>query len=163
MGLFSRKKVIRQPGTWKKRPAGLPKGFEKRLAEKRAGGGLFSRFMNPPKPSPIKGPKQEESSVEKFFGSKKYLTRPEFRQKFRKGPRKFPGMAKPFSEKERVKLEQELFEKEKYGLLIDKKDVEKRLRAFKKEYNRAGTIKEKLEIKRRADYLKQSTGMEGKK
>ncbi len=164
MGLFSRRKSsIQSPGQWKRRPAGLPKGFEKRQAQKKARGGLFARFMNPPKPSPVKEPKQEENPVESFFGKKKFVTRPEFRQKFRKGPRKFLGMRKPFSEKERVNLEQELFEKEEYGSLIDKKDVKKRLWKLKKEYYKAGTIKEKLEIKRRTDYLRQRIGMKKKK
>lgn len=166
--MFSkRKSPIRSSGQWKRRPAGLPKGFEKRQAQKKSKGGLFARFMNPPKPGPVKElvkePVKEKNPVEKFFGTKKHLTRPEFRQKFKKGPRKFPGITKPFSEEERVKFEKELFAKEKYGSLIDKKDVKERLWRFKKEYYKAGTVKEKLAIKRRSDYLRQRVGMKKKK
>lgn len=151
MGLFSRRKsIIRGSGEWRKRPAGLPRGFERRRAARQKGG-FFERLMNPPKPSSVKELKQEENPVESFFGSKqKPLVRSKLRKRLKKAPRKVPGFGKPYEKKERIEMEEKEFPKEKYGLFIDPKEFEKWKK--EKEKHPGQTIGEKLETKRKLKF-----------
>lgn len=153
MGLFSREKgPLRRPGEWRRRPAGLPKSFERRQTTKDKGG-FFARFMNPF--SPGKKLEAKEGAAESFWSKKKYLTRPELRQELRRAPGKVPGFEKPFSKEEKIKMEEKEFPKEKYGLYIEPKEYEKWKRG--KEKHPGQTFGEKLESKRKIQFWEELT------
>jgi len=88
-----------------------------------------------------------------FFGKRDFLTRSEFREKLKKASPFTKGFSGLMKEKEREKLEKEIFGK-KYGHFIDRKDYARALKDLQKIKARAKTDKEKRKISRNIQFLK---------
>lgn len=90
-------------------------------------------------------PAKEEKEVSNF-GSKGYVERGQFRQWLKKSDN---YKITKLSDNERVKLEKELFEEKKYGLYIDKKESEKKLKELemKKPWTKSAAERKNVDMK----------------
>jgi hypothetical protein len=89
-----------------------------------------------------------------LFEKKQQLSRSEMREALRKSSPDIPGGGGMISREERVKMEKEMFPKEKYGSYISRNECEKRIRNLEKEKSAVGTSKERTDIDRKIRYLK---------
>ncbi len=95
-----------------------------------------------------------------IFDKKREVSRPEFREKLRKSSPYIPGAGgKTYSWRERVKMEKEVFPRERFKSHISEIEVKKRMRELRTERYKAKTREEKLKVDRKLKFLKGVTGI----
>lgn len=116
--------------------------FEKKQQLSQGG----PKEKTPPPPKEKTPPQKEDTSV---FRGKPYLTRAQVREELRKDEA-YKLLRIP--KEKRIKLEQELFPREKYHEFVDLKEVEKVVKNLRKEQFKNPS--KKWEIEREINYLK---------
>lgn len=95
-----------------------------------------------------------------IFDKKKEISRPKFREILRKASPRIPGAGgRTYSWRERVKMEKEIFPRERFKSHISEIECKRRLRELRRERYGAKTREEKLNIDRKIRFLKEVTGV----
>lgn len=95
-----------------------------------------------------------------IFDKKKEISRPQFREILRKASPHIPGAGgRAYSWRERVKIEKEIFPKERFQSHVSEIECKRRLRELRIERYRAKTREEKLNIDRKIRFLREVTGI----
>jgi hypothetical protein len=95
-----------------------------------------------------------------IFGGKKEISRPAFREILRKSPPRIPDTGgRIYSWRERIKMEKEIFPRERFKSHISEIECKRRMRELRMERYRAKTREEKLNIDRKIRFLKEVTGV----
>ena len=95
-----------------------------------------------------------------IFDKKRELSRPELRQVLRKASPRIPqGGGKMYSQRERIKMEKEIFPIGRFKSHISEVEVKRRLIELRREKYRAKTGEKKLNIDRKIRFLKDITGL----
>jgi hypothetical protein len=95
-----------------------------------------------------------------IFDKKREISRPKFREVLRKASPRIPGAGgRTYSWRERVKMEKEIFPRERFKSHISEIECKRRLRELGMERYRAKTREEKLNIDRKIRFLKEVTGV----
>ncbi len=89
------------------------------------------------------------------------LSRRDFRQILKTAPARIPGSGgKIYSRQERIKMEAEVFPRQRFGSHISEIECRKRERELRQEKYRAKTREEKFKIDRKLQFLKGVTGVD---
>ena len=95
-----------------------------------------------------------------IFDKKQEISRPKFREILRKASPRIPGAGgRTYSWRERVKMEKEIFPRERFKSHISEIECKRRLRELRTARFRAKTREEKLNIDQRISFLKEITGV----
>jgi len=93
------------------------------------------------------------------FGSKPHLTRYKFREQLKKVSGKIPGGG-VYTQKERIKMEKELFPRGKFGQYITPYEMNRRIRNLKHKIYRSRNVTEKVEARKQVKFLEKLRGGE---
>lgn len=93
-----------------------------------------------------------------IFDKKKEISRRAFRKNLKRASPYIPGTTKRYSQKERTKMERELFGPE-YGGHISKGEFKDRIQGLSEARHRVKTSSERLKIERKIRYLKKLGGV----
>lgn len=95
-----------------------------------------------------------------IFDKKKEISRPKFREILRKASPRIPGAGgKAYSWRERVKMEKEIFPRERFKSHVSEIECKRRLRELRMARYKVKTREEKLNIDRKIRFLKEVTGV----
>lgn len=100
------------------------------------------------------------SKTEGFFTKKQDLSRKELRNFLREDSGVITGIiGERYRRSERVRLEQTVFDRKKYGAYISKQEFERAVRRLRGQRSRLRSEKERLEIDKKIRYLKRIGGI----
>lgn len=94
-----------------------------------------------------------------FFKEKEVLTRRELREKLREAPSVVPGTGKRYTRRERVRMEQDFFDRRKYGSHVSRQEFERVVRKLQGQRFRAKTEEARRKLGRAIRYLKEVGGV----
>ena len=95
-----------------------------------------------------------------IFDKKREISRPKFREILRKASPRISGAGgRTYSWRERVKMEKEIFPREKFKSHISEIECKRRLRELRIERYKVKTREEKLNIDQKIRFLKEVTGI----
>ncbi|MEA3453244.1 MAG: hypothetical protein U9Q96_02850 [Patescibacteria group bacterium] len=91
------------------------------------------------------------------FGSRPYLTRYSFREKLKRTSGKIPGGG-VYTQAERVKMEKDLFPRERFGKYITPYEMNRRIKNLKHQLFRSRDVAEKKDVRKQIKFLEKLRG-----